>query len=723
MQDGGAALDGRKQMKDLFIAEKPSVAQEFAKALKENMRRGDGYLESDSYVVTWCVGHLVTMSYPEVYDEKYKRWSLQTLPFLPEHFLYEVIPNVKKQFAVVSGLLKRTDVQTIYVCTDSGREGEYIYRLVEQLSGVKGKTRRRVWIDSQTEEEIRRGIREAKDLSEYDNLSSAAYLRAKEDYLMGINFSRLLTLKYGNAISNYLGTRYSVVSVGRVMTCVLGMIVRREREIRQFVKTPFYRVIQEFEIKGRALSGEFRAVEGSAYYLSAKLYKENGFREKKDAKELIGQLLREHPPHQQEAAAMTVVDSIEKKKEKKHPPLLYNLAELQNECSRMFKISPDETLRIVQELYEKKLVTYPRTDARVLSGAVAKEIHKNIAGLRSFGPAKEFAQEILDGQTYKGISRTRYVNDKQITDHYAIIPTGQGFGALGSLKGNAFGVYAAIVRRFLSIFYPSAEFQKISMVTAMGRERFFFSFKVLLEEGYFRVAGNPYDKKGKAGQEIDAGTGAQRKREGTEKDAEEAEFGKELLEVLKGLKKGMELPVKALTIREGETSPPKRYNSGSMILAMENAGQLIEDEELRAQIKSCGIGTSATRAEILKKLVANKYIALNKKTQILSPTLQGEMIHDVVFYSIRSLLNPELTASWEKGLNYVAQGTITSEEYMMKLEHFIRSRTEGVLQLNNQYAMRPLFDEAAKYYKADKSRTGRQGQSVRTAKKAKQVSE
>lgn len=710
-------------MKDLFIAEKPSVAQEFAKALKENMRRGDGYLESDSYVVTWCVGHLVTMSYPEVYDEKYKRWSLQTLPFLPEHFLYEVIPNVKKQFAVVSGLLKRTDVQTIYVCTDSGREGEYIYRLVEQLSGVKGKTRRRVWIDSQTEEEIRRGIREAKDLSEYDNLSSAAYLRAKEDYLMGINFSRLLTLKYGNAISNYLGTRYSVVSVGRVMTCVLGMIVRREREIRQFVKTPFYRVIQEFEIKGRALSGEFRAVEGSAYYLSAKLYKENGFREKKDAKELIGQLLREHPPHQQEAAAMTVVDSIEKKKEKKHPPLLYNLAELQNECSRMFKISPDETLRIVQELYEKKLVTYPRTDARVLSGAVAKEIHKNIAGLRSFGPAKEFAQEILDGQTYKGISRTRYVNDKQITDHYAIIPTGQGFGALGSLKGNAFGVYAAIVRRFLSIFYPSAEFQKISMVTAMGRERFFFSFKVLLEEGYFRVAGNPYDKKGKAGQEIDAGTGAQRKREGTEKDAEEAEFGKELLEVLKGLKKGMELPVKALTIREGETSPPKRYNSGSMILAMENAGQLIEDEELRAQIKSCGIGTSATRAEILKKLVANKYIALNKKTQILSPTLQGEMIHDVVFYSIRSLLNPELTASWEKGLNYVAQGTITSEEYMMKLEHFIRSRTEGVLQLNNQYAMRPLFDEAAKYYKADKSRTGRQGQSVRTAKKAKQVSE
>lgn len=688
--------------KSLFIAEKPSVAQEFAKALKENMRRGDGYLESDSYVVTWCVGHLVTMSYPEVYDEKYKRWSLNTLPFLPDEFLYEVIPGVKKQYKIVSGLLKRKDIETIYVCTDSGREGEYIYRLVEQMAGVKGKQRRRVWIDSQTEEEIIRGIREAKDLSEYDNLSAAAYLRAKEDYLMGINFSRLLTLKYGNAISNYLGTKYAVVSVGRVMTCVLGMIVRREREIRQFVKTPFYRVLQNVEIQGKVLEGEFRAVEGSSYYLSPKLYKENGFKEKKDAQELITRLTTD-----QSGMGMTVIESIEKKKEKKNPPLLYNLAELQNECSRMFKISPDETLRIVQELYEKKLVTYPRTDARVLSTAVAKEIYKNISGLQKFSPASVFAQEILSTGSYKGIARTRYVNDKQITDHYAIIPTGQGLGALGSLKGHAYGVYAAIVRRFLSIFYPPAEFQKINMVTSMQNENFFYSFKVLLDEGYFKVAGNPYEKKSKNSSTNSAGenaaeTAADENSENSSREDQSESFGKEILEVLQGLRKGMKLPVKELKIKEGETSPPKRYNSGSMILAMENAGQLIEDEELRAQIKSSGIGTSATRAEILKKLVANKYIALNKKTQILSPTLQGEMIHDVVFYSIRSLLNPELTASWEKGLTYVAEGTITSEEYMMKLENFVRSRTEGVLALNNQYAMRPLFDESAKYYKKRK---------------------
>ncbi len=535
-------------MKNLFIAEKPSVAQEFAKALKESMRRGDGYLESDSFVVTWCVGHLVTMSYPEAYDEKYKRWSLNTLPFLPNEFLYEVIPNVKKQFAIVSGLLKRDDVGTIYVCTDSGREGEYIYRLVEQMAGIKGKPRKRVWIDSQTEEEILRGIREAKDLSEYDNLSSAAYLRAKEDYLMGINFSRLLTLKYGNAISNYLGTKYSVVSVGRVMTCVLGMVVRREREIRQFVKTPFYRVLQKLDIQGKTLEGEFRAVEGSGYYLSPKLYKENGFKEKKDAQELI-QRLQERCGDPLEA----IIDSIEKKKEKKNPPLLYNLAELQNECSRMFKISPDETLRIVQELYEKKLVTYPRTDARVLSTAVSKEIYKNISGLRNFAPAKEFAEEVLESGSYKGIARTRYVNDKQITDHYAIIPTGQGMNALGSLKGNAFGVYAAIVRRFLSIFYPAAEFQKISMVTAMeaatGRtaedsirkEKFFLSFKVLLEEGYFKVAGNPYDKKTKGSTEEakeKEAEGLNGSGDGTPEGQEEAQFGKELLELLKGLKKG-----------------------------------------------------------------------------------------------------------------------------------------------------------------------------------------
>lgn len=690
--------------KSLYIAEKPSVAMEFAKALKENMTRHDGYQESDNVIVTWCVGHLVTMSYPEVYDEKYKRWSLSTLPFIPDQFLYEVIPSVKKQFAIVKNLLNRPDVDVIYVCTDSGREGEYIYRLVAQMAQVKDKEQKRVWIDSQTEEEILRGIHTAKDLSAYDNLSESAYLRAKEDYLMGINFSRLLTLKYGNSISGYLGERYCVISVGRVMTCVLGMIVRREREIRQFVKTPFYRVLNTLEYNGREFEGEFRAVEGSSYYLSPKLYKENGFKEKKDALELIDKVSASKP-------LPAEVFSIEKKKEKKNPPLLYNLAELQNECSRMFKISPDETLRIVQELYEKKLVTYPRTDARVLSTAVAKEIHKNISGLRSFGPAKNFAQEILENGSYKGLAKTRYVNDKQITDHYAIIPTGQGFQALGGLKGNSFGVYAAIVRRFLSIFYPAAVFQKINLVTMMEGEKFFSNFKVLLEEGYYKVSGVPGDKRGMAqpGSPVSSKENGGLETQSRETSLEEEEIGCDtaFLEALNHLRKGSAIPVQRLSIKEGETSPPKRYNSGSMILAMENAGQLIEDEELRAQIKGSGIGTSATRAEILKKLVANKYIALNKKTQILNPTLMGEMIFDVVNLSIRSLLNPELTASWEKGLNYVAEGTITPEEYMTKLEHFIRSRTDGVLNLNNQTVLRGYFDAASVYYKTAASKSRR----------------
>ena len=697
--------------KSLYIAEKPSVAMEFAKALKETMTRHDGYQESEHTVVTWCVGHLVTMSYPEAYDEKYKRWSLSTLPFIPEKFLYEVIPGVKKQFEIVKKLLNRSDVDVIYVCTDSGREGEYIYRLVAQMAGVKDKKQKRVWIDSQTEEEILRGIETAKDISAYDNLSESAYLRAKEDYLMGINFSRLLTLKYGNAISGYLGERHCVISVGRVMTCVLGMIVRREREIRQFVKTPFYRVLNTLDYSGNEFEGEFRAVEGSAWYLSPKLYKENGFKEKKDAQELISKVSRVQPL---EAS----VFSIEKKKEKKNPPLLYNLAELQNECSRMFKISPDETLRIVQELYEKKLVTYPRTDARVLSTAVSKEIHKNIGGLRNFGPAREFAQEILETGAYKGLAKTRYVNDKQITDHYAIIPTGQGFQALGSLKGNSYGVYAAIVRRFLSIFYPPAVFQKVNLVTVMEGEKFFSGFKVLLEEGYFKVAGNPGERKsGGASASGDTENGKASSPEEGGKDSaqeEEVKCDASFLEALNHLRKGSRIPVKQLSIREGETSPPKRYNSGSMILAMENAGQLIEDEELRAQIKSCGIGTSATRAEILKKLVANKYIALNKKTQILTPTLMGEMIFDVVNLSIRSLLNPELTASWEKGLNYVAEGTITPEEYMTKLDHFIVSRTNGVLNLNNQAVLRQYFDAAAVYYKNVGGNSGRGQRDSRT---------
>ncbi|WP_394922418.1 DNA topoisomerase [uncultured Robinsoniella sp.] len=664
--------------KALYIAEKPSVAQEFAKALKLKTSRHEGYLEGDTAVVTWCVGHLVTMSYPEVYDVKFKRWSLDTLPFLPDEFLYEVIPSVTKQFKIVSGLLNREDVDTIYVCTDSGREGEYIYRLVEQKANVKGKVRKRVWIDSQTEEEILRGIETAKDLSAYDNLSAAAYLRAKEDYLMGINFSRLLSLKYGNAISNYLHTKYTVVSVGRVMTCVLGMIVRREREIREFVKTPFYRVLNTINYNGKVFDGEFRAVEGSKYYLSPKLYKENGFKEKKDAQVLVDELSVDQP-------LTAVADAVEKKKENKNPPLLFNLAELQNECSKLFKISPDETLRVVQELYEKKLVTYPRTDARVLSTAVAKEIHKNIGGLRNIPMVKEFAEEILSGTSYKNIAKTRYVNDKQITDHYAIVPTGQGISALRSLNSNAVNVYETIVRRFLSIFYPPAVYQKINLTTKMQGEKFFSSFKVLISEGYLKVIENSFSKK--------------KTEETTAGQEDDTKCDTAMLEALKDLKKGAQLDVEKLQIKEGETSPPKRYNSGSIILAMENAGQLIEDEELRSQIKGSGIGTSATRAEILKKLIGNKYIALNKKTQILTPSLLGEMIFDVVNASIRSLLNPELTASWEKGLNYVADGEITPDEYMTKLDHFIRSRTDGVLKTNYQYALRQYFDAAAQFYK------------------------
>ena len=652
--------------KSVYIAEKPSVAQEFAKALKINASRKDGYLESEDSIVTWCVGHLVTMSYPEVYDPSLKRWSFETLPFIPEQFKYEVIPAVKKQFNIVKGILSRDDVDTIYVCTDSGREGEYIYRLVEQEAHVEGKQRRRVWIDSQTEEEILRGIREAKDLSEYDNLSESAYLRAKEDYLMGINFSRLLTLKYGNSISNFLNTKYSVVSVGRVMTCVLGMIVRREREIRDFVKTPFYRVLSSISVGDSNIEGEWKAVEGSKYFQSPKLYKENGFKKKEDAKKLIEELKENSPLNAQ-------IVSMERKKEKKNPPLLYNLAELQNECSKRFKISPDETLKIVQELYEKKLVTYPRTDARVLSTAVAKEISKNLNGLMKYENAVPYLKEIVGFGSHKKIASTRYVNDKQITDHYAIIPTGQGLGALNSVSGTAKGVYDCIVRRFLSIFYPPAVYQKVSMTTQTGQEKFFTSVKVLMEEGYLKVAGDQNNNNQDTG----------------------------LFEAMSKLKKGMILDVKGLSIKEGETTPPKRYNSGSIILAMENAGQLIEDEELRAQIKGQGIGTSATRAEILKKLVRNKYLALNKKTQIITPTLQGEMIFDIVNNSIRSLLNPELTASWEKGLNYVAEGTITPDEYMVKLDSFIVRNTQRVKMINNQYELRNLYNKAAVNYKTN----------------------
>ena len=669
--------------KSLYIAEKPSVAQEFAKALKLNTRRQDGYLESEDSIVTWCVGHLVTMSYPEEYDPALKKWSLQTLPFIPTRFKYEVIPSVAKQYKIVAGLLNRPDVETIYVCTDSGREGEYIYRLVEQQAQVHGKNRRRVWIDSQTEEEILRGIREAKDLSEYDNLASAAYLRAKEDYLMGINFSRLLTLKYGNSISNYLGTDYSVVSVGRVMTCVLGMVVRREREIREFIETPFYRILATIGEQGQTFEGEWRAVKGSKWFESFDLYKENGFKEREKAQQVIDYLTQEQP-------VIGQIASIEKKKEKKNPPLLFNLAELQNECSKRFKISPDETLKIAQELYEKKLTTYPRTDARVLSTAVAKEIHKNLNGLMKYESAVLFLQEIVGFGSHKGLAKTRYVNDKQITDHYAIIPTGQGLNNLRNLSELSAKVYETIVRRFLGIFYPPAVYQKVALVTEIGGEQFFSNFRVLAEEGYLKVAGVPVPKKNANGNDAE-GDGSD-----NNVDLDAAFFAS-----IQKLKKGDILDVKSLDIKEGETSPPKRYNSGSMILAMENAGQLIEDEELRAQIKGSGIGTSATRAEILKKLFNIKYLALNKKTQVITPTLLGEMIYDVVLNSIRSLLNPELTASWEKGLNYVAEGEITSDEYMTKLDHFIVSRTNGVLGLNNQYQLRSCYDRVAAFYKKE----------------------
>lgn len=699
--------------KDLFVAEKPSVAKEFAKTLGVSGNAGQGCLESEQYIVTWCVGHLVTMSYPEVYDPALKKWSLQTLPFLPEHFLYELIPDVKKQFQLVASLLNRPDVKRIYVCTDSGREGEYIYRLVDQMAKVPSdKEKRRVWIDSQTEEEIRRGIKEAKPLEDYDNLAASAYLRAKEDYLMGINFSRVLSLKYGQTIMNYRkNAKYSAISVGRVMTCVLGMVVRREREIRDFVKTPFYRVLGRFSYQNHTFQGEWRSAEGSSYDQSPCLYKENGFRRREDAIQLcrlIGfSCEREENTFYPDSAGMpegdttavddtAVVESISRKKEKKNPPLLFNLAELQNVCSKLFKISPDQTLKIVQELYEKKLVTYPRTDARVLSTAVAKEIHKNIGGLRGYPVVQDIAQGILDEGSYRGIAKTRYCNDKQITDHYAIIPTGQGFGALRSVSLTAQRVYEVIVRRFLCIFYPAAEYQKANLTAVRqchGKsERFYASFKLLLSQGYLEIADASFAKKSPAGDKSDQSGAEEETENGNPSDA--AWSG-----MLKDMRKGAKLALHCLEMKEGETSPPKRYHSGSMILAMENAGQLIEDDELRSQIKGSGIGTSATRAEILNKLIKIRYLKLNKKTQVITPEFLGEMVYDVVESSIRSLLNPELTASWEKGLAYVAEGTVTEEEYMKKLEDFVARRVNAVKTLNNQTFLRDKFNRAAVYYK------------------------
>lgn len=643
------------------------MARQFADVLGVKGNAGNGYLESDTAVVTWCVGHLVTMSYPEVYDPNLKKWSLSTIPFIPTEYKYEVLPDTKKQFNIVAGLLTRDDIGCIYVATDSGREGEYIYRLVDSMAHVTGKEKRRVWIDSQTEEEILRGIREAKPLSEYDSLSDAAYLRAQEDYLMGINFSRALSLKFSNVVQRYLGMDRCVIAVGRVMTCVLGIIVKREREIREFVKTPFYRLVANVGEEGQTFDAEWKAVKGTKYFESPLLYKENGFKERPAAEQLLAELKAGKPE--------AVAQAVERKKEKKQPPMLYNLAELQNDCSSLFKISPSDTLKIVQELYEKKLVTYPRTDARVLSTAVAKEIGRNISGLKNFQPVAEFAQGAMESGTYKGIAKTKYVNDKQITDHYAIIPTGQGFGALRSLAPTALKVYEIICRRFLSIFYPAAEYQKIAMTLSKNGEKLFANFKYLINDGYLKVAANSFSKK-----------------------KDDVKYSPEFIARLAKIKKGDKLSVQGIDIKEGETSPPKRYNSGSLILTMENAGQFIEDEALREQIKGAGIGTSATRDGIITKLEKNKYISLNKKTQIVTPTFLGEIIYDIVYYSINGLLRADLTASWEKGLEGVAEGQISKQEYTDKMTTFVTKYTNLVKQIQNQNGITGVFDKTKVFY-------------------------
>ena len=674
--------------KKLIITEKPSVAREFAKALGENMRNSNGYMESDNYIITWCVGHLVTMSYPDAYDAALKRWSLDTVPFIPNEYKYEIIDAVKQQFGIVEQLFNRDDVDIIYNAGDSGREGEYIQRLVRQEAGWNPKaTWKRVWIDSQTEDEIRRGITEAKDMSEYDNLSDAAYLRAKEDYLMGINFSRVLTLKYGDAVKNFLRADRCVISVGRVMTCVQGMVVNREREIRQFVKTPFYKIQTTFSADGVSYIGEWKLTDDSAYNGNPDLYKENGFKIREKAEAFIESF---------DSINEAKIVKVEKKKNNKNAPLLFNLAELQNECSKLFKISPDVTLQIAQELYEKKMTTYPRTDARVLSTAVAKEITKNLNGLRTIGSMKEYVDYILENKKYAGLSKSRYVNDKQITDHYAIIPTGQGLNAFGSLSQNAKKVYEVIVRRFLSIFYPPAVYQKIVLETRLGKESFFSNYKTLLDEGYLKLMNYSFSKKN------DDSKIQEKANNSTEKVSEEEleqSADEELERFLNGLKSGKEVTKEHMDIKEGETTPPKRYNSGSIILAMENAGNLIEDEELRAQIKGSGIGTSATRGEILKKLFNNGYLALNNKTQIITPTLLGEIIYEVVSRSIKPLLNPELTASWEKGLTGVAGGEITSDDYIIKLNDFVARRTNYVKELNTaSLHLSAAFSEVKKNY-------------------------
>ena len=628
--------------KKILITEKPSVAMQMAKALKINTTRKDGYLESEEWIVTWCVGHLVTMSYPEKYDEKLKFWRLDTLPFIPKQWKYEIIPNVQKQFNIIKGLLNREDVKTIYVSTDSGREGEYIYRLVDQMIHPEGKDKKRVWIDSQTEEEVIKGIKNAKDLSEYDSLSDAAYLRAQEDYLIGINFSRLLSIIYGRKLAKEINEEKASISVGRVMTCVLGMVVSREREIRNFKKTKYYKIVGKFGNNESNFEAEWKVTEKSELYNSSKLYNDNGLKKLDDAKKFILSLKDNK----------AIIKEVKKNKQKENPPLLFNLAEIQNECTKKFKIKPDETLDIIQNLYENKLVTYPRTDARVLSTAVAKEINKNLNGIaRGFKneEIQAFLKKTIEEKYSTDLIKTKYVNDSKITDHYAIIPTGQGYENLEKLPKIQKDIYEIIVKRFLAIFYPPAEYSKVSVTVEVGNESFFANGKVCTKQGYLEIL-----KPSKGLEEKD-------------------------ISILGTLKKGTEIDVQNFETKDAETSPPSRYNSGSIILAMENAGKLIEDEELREQIKGAGIGTSATRAEIIKKLEKIKYIAINQKTQIITPTNKGEAIYDIVNYSMPDMLNPKLTASWEKGLDMVAKKQIKADEFTEKLEKYIKSKFDKLV--------------------------------------------
>mgnify|MGYP006070770511 CR=1 FL=1 len=643
--------------KKILITEKPSVAMEFAKALKITTKRKDGYLESNDWIITWCVGHLVTMSYPEKYDEKLKYWRLDTLPFIPEEWKYEIIPQVAKQFNIVKSLLQREDVEEIYNAGDSGREGEYIQRLVFMMAKPNPKAKiKRVWIDSQTEEEILRGIKEAKDSSEYDSLSDSAYLRAKEDYLIGINFSRLLSIIYGRSLANKINEDRASISVGRVMTCVLGMVVSREREIRNFKKTKYYKIIGVFGNKDSNFRAEWKVNEKSKMFESPKLYNETGFKKENDAKEFIAFL----------SGKEAIITELKKSKQKENAPLLFNLAEIQNECTKRFKIKPDETLEVIQNLYEKKLVTYPRTDARVLSTAVSKEIAKNLNGIARGYKDEEvqgFIKKMVDEKYSTNLAKTKYVNDSKITDHYAIIPTGQGYENFNSLPQLHKNVYNVIVKRFLAIFYPPAEYQKIQVALEIPDEKsksmetFSCSEKVCIKQGFLEILKPEKSKK----------------KENNE-DSEESDDKGNNLEVLKTLKKGEKIEIQNFELKEAETSPPSRYNSGSIILAMENAGKLIEDEELREQIKGAGIGTSATRAEIIKKLEKIKYISINGKTQIITPTVKGEAIYDIVFKSMPDMLNPKLTASWEKGLDMVAKKEIKPEIFMDKLKKYINSK-------------------------------------------------